>query len=258
MALHFACTQCGDCCRGRKLPLTVGESIVWLQDGHPVEILCDAVPWALEPPADDLQAAHRRRRSFAASSGTLPVRVTAILVADLNPACPNLLPDQRCAIHHRRPLVCRIYPAEINPFIELRPETKGCPPEAWSDSQPVFTDEQGRLDAIVVQDIQRSRDTDAGEVHVKARMCAALGITHAALANEGFVHYTPDPGLLLAALTQASTAAPPDPGALPWSLVSNRAATLAALTQVGAQGAYEPAAGTTGFRYLGFHPPSPA
>ncbi len=232
--------------------------MVWLRDGNPVEILCDALVWAQEPAATDLLAAHRRRRSFAATSGDLSVRVTAILVGDLNPACPNLLPDERCAIHDRRPLVCRIYPAEINPFIELRPQSKGCPPEAWSASHPLLTDDQGHLDDVMAQDIRRSRDTDALEVPVKARLCALLGITHAALSNEGFIHYTPDPVLLLAALEQAAAAPLDEISGGAWELVSNQSATVAALTGMSARASHEQPTGTApAYRYLGFNAPSP-
>src|SRR5450631_1131003 len=69
MDLHFKCTQCGKCCRDIKLPLTVSEAMDWLRCGHPVQVICEALPWLEEPPADDLKAAHRRRRSFATMAG---------------------------------------------------------------------------------------------------------------------------------------------------------------------------------------------
>ena len=82
-----------------------------------MQVILEAIPWLEEFPSDDQQAAHRRRRSFAAMSGRLPVRIVVILAADISGACPNLKHDLRCGIYERRPLVCRIYPAEINPFI---------------------------------------------------------------------------------------------------------------------------------------------
>jgi Fe-S-cluster containining protein len=46
-------------------------------------------------------------------------------------ACRHLGSDMRCAIYERRPLVCRIYPLEINPHIPLRAENKDCPAQVW-------------------------------------------------------------------------------------------------------------------------------
>ncbi|MDB6084618.1 MAG: hypothetical protein JWN43_2499, partial [Gammaproteobacteria bacterium] len=134
MSVHFECTQCGKCCRDLKLPLTAAEAVQWLGSGHQVQIICDALPWVEELPPDHpdgQRAAHRKRRSFGVMSGTVPTRVVVILAANLAGACPNLMADMRCAIYERRPLVCRIYPAEINPFVVLEPEKKACPPEAW-------------------------------------------------------------------------------------------------------------------------------
>ena len=257
MDIRFGCTQCGACCRGHKLPLTVGEAIGWLNDGHPVQILCDAMPWTEEPAPDDLRAAHRRRRSFPTLSGAVPVRVIAILVADLGPACPNLQPDLRCAIHARRPLVCRVYPAEINPFVTLSAANKLCPAEAWSTSQPPLQVDGRIVDTQVASDILASRNTDAAEVQVKARLCAALRIDHAALANEGFAVYEPEPAALLAALVAAAAAPDTDVPRTAWHIGSNRAATVSALNDIGSSGEYVSGDGP-GFRYLGFHPPAPA
>jgi hypothetical protein len=50
-------------------------------------------------PADDQKAAHRKRRSFAALSGSMPTRVVVILAANLAGACPNLMADMRCGIY---------------------------------------------------------------------------------------------------------------------------------------------------------------
>ena len=46
-------------------------------------------------------------------SGSLPTRVVVILTGAYEGPCPNLQPDMRCGIYEQRPLVCRIYPAEI-------------------------------------------------------------------------------------------------------------------------------------------------
>ena len=257
MDVHFDCTLCGRCCRGHKLPLTVREAIRWLRDGHPLQVLCDLSPWPLEPPAEDLRAAHRRRRSFAAVSGALPVRVIAILVADLGEACPNLLADLRCAIHDRRPLVCRVYPAEINPFVTLEPAAKLCPPEAWQADRPLLERDGRVVDEVVRRDIQASRDTDAAEVPVKARACARLGLDAAALAHEGFVVHAPDPAALLAALEIESADATGGPGSATWRILSNRAETVASLSGIGALSDHPPSEASAALHYLGFYPASP-
>ena len=196
MSLNFECTQCGRCCRDLKLPLTVTEALDWLRDGHDVQLLCDAVPWPVEPDPEDLKAAHRRRRSFATMSGLLPARVVVILAANLAGACPNLQADFRCGIYQRRPLVCRIYPAEINPLVRLDPANKACPPEAWASDRPLLQREGRVVDAVVRRDIQQSRDTDAVTTEVKRRLCSALHVEYAALVDEGFVVYSPERSVL--------------------------------------------------------------
>jgi hypothetical protein len=48
--------------------------------------------------------------------------------------CRNLDEDNLCRIYERRPLVCRIYPMEINPHIPLNPAAKDCPPQSWEQT----------------------------------------------------------------------------------------------------------------------------
>jgi Fe-S-cluster containining protein len=254
--LHFECTQCGKCCRDLKLPLTVSEAREWLRDGHAVQLLCDAVPWPREPEAADLKAAHRRRRSFAAMSGSMPTRVVIILAANLAGACPNLQPDMRCGIYERRPLVCRIYPAEINPFTALDPGNKGCPPEAWTVDHPLMLRDGRLVDDVIRRDIQLSRDTDANDAAVKRRLCAALNVEWAALADEGFVVYSPARLVLLAALDRAITDIDVALNDAPWQFASNRADTVDSLVDRGAVGERVSAGVHPSFEYIGFRPAS--
>jgi Fe-S-cluster containining protein len=198
-SIDFECTQCGACCHDLRLPLTIGEAIAWLARGGNVELMCEAIPWQSEPDPDQLVAAHKRRRSFPAASGALPIRVIVVLAARFEGGCPNLQPDQRCGIYGERPLVCRIYPAEINPFIELQPAHKLCPPDAWTKPQPLL--QQGRIvDAQIGSDIGKSRASDEREAPLKARVCAALGIDIAEFSTLGFAVHHPDPQALLEAL----------------------------------------------------------
>jgi Fe-S-cluster containining protein len=252
MDLHFKCTQCGKCCQNLKLPLTVSEAMDWLTSGHAVQIICEAMPWLEEPPADDRKAAHRRRRSFATMSGSMPTRAMVILAANLAGRCPNLQADMRCGIYERRPLVCRIYPAEINPILQLDPANKACPPEAWTVDQPLIQRDGRVTDDRVREEIHQSRDTDARDVEVKRRLCAALKLNAASLVDEGFVVYSPDGAALLTELARA--VGDPDSGTIEtqWRFISNRAETIASLEMHGAIGSHVHERDNGPFEYLGF------
>jgi Fe-S-cluster containining protein len=262
--IDFECTMCGNCCHDLRLPLTVAEALAWLGRGNEVQILCEALPWPEEPAADNLQAAHKRRRSFAAMSGSLPTRIVVILTGAFVGPCPNLQADMRCRIYEERPAVCRIYPAEINPFIELVLASKGRPPEAWTPGLAPLVRAGQLVDATTVELIERSQTADAADAPVKQMVCALLGIDAAALANEGFVVHSPSRGALLAALQQASDAASgsgvaavaelPSAAAPGWRFVSNRRATVETLVSVGALGEGVDAGSESTFEYLGFFP----
>jgi Fe-S-cluster containining protein len=252
MDLRFACTQCGKCCRDLKLPLTMAEAIDWLIDDHEIQIICDAETWPLEPSPIDRKAAHRRRRSFAAMSGNMPIRVTVILAGNLAGSCPNLMSDMRCGIYGRRPLVCRIYPAEINPFVALVPANKACPPEAWGTDRPLLQKNGQLIDDVVRSDIRRSRDTDAKDANDKAFLCADLGLTYAALANEGYVVYSPSQAALLALLRQATGTGERKVPRTTWQIVSNRPETVATIGNIGASTALIRVDETVSYQYLEF------
>lgn len=52
-----------------RIPLTIDEAIAWLQRGGHVELLCDAMPWLVEPEPDNAFAARaldRRGERLAA------------------------------------------------------------------------------------------------------------------------------------------------------------------------------------------------
>lgn len=265
MDIDFECTMCGNCCHDLRLPLTVTEALAWLERGNEVQLLCEALPWPEEPAADNLLAAHKRRRSFAALSGSLPARIVVILTGAFVGPCPNLQADMRCGIYEERPFVCRIYPAEINPFIELEPASKGCPPEAWTPGLAPLVRAGRLVDAATVALTEKSRAADAADAPLKQRLCARLGIDAAALANEGFVVHSPVREVLLAALRKVSAEGVMDASldasdvqssaqAPAWRFVSNRRATVDTLVSVGALGDFVDAAGEAAFEYLGFFP----
>jgi hypothetical protein len=128
------------------------------------------------------------------------MRVTAIFVAVASGPCRNLEPDLRCRIYDRRPLVCRIYPAEINPFITFDIANKACPPEAFAAGSVLAMDGK-----IIDRDMQllaqNSRDADQQDAARKRWLCAQLKMNVAALKGEGYVIYAPDRNALLNALT---------------------------------------------------------
>jgi Fe-S-cluster containining protein len=255
--VDFACTECAKCCHGLRLPLGIDEAIGWLSRGASVEILCEALPWLAEPAPANGWAAYKRCRSAAATSGELPIRVIVVLAAAFAGPCPNLRPDKRCGIYAERPLVCRIYPAEINPFIEFNAQHKACPPDAWASGLPPLMRGGRLVDASTIELIERVREVDVREVAAKAQLCRALGIDRAAIANEGFVAHTPDGRALLDALQAvrqaelaSGAAVAPDAAAGEWRLMSNRRTSVEALTAVGAAGEFDDGSACGSFSYL--------
>jgi Fe-S-cluster containining protein len=257
MTLRFACTMCGQCCHDLRLPLAIDEAMAWLQRGGNIQIFCEAIPWPDEPPASDLQAQHKRRRSFAAASAALPLRVIATLVAAFDGPCPNLADDLHCGIYDERPRVCRIYPAEINPFLELMPANKKCPPEAWSDDQPVFVQHGKLTDAATLDTIEASRAADARDATLKAQLCSLLGVGTTALANEGYVIHKPPPAAALRALqalgadAQAQAQAGAETHEARWHIASNQRATVETLASLDALGVHMTTGVAGTLEYLG-------
>lgn len=228
--IRFGCTMCGKCCHNHSLPLTVDEAVRWLEDGGSVCVLCEAVAPTM---ADDGLAAYRMRRSFAAQSGGSAIRIAAILVGLIQGPCRNLGPDMRCRIYERRPLVCRIYPAEVNPFYEFNTGRKACPPEAWTQGGALIADGDP-VDPATRALIAEARRRDAEDAPRKRRICRALGIDVAAIAGEGFAVHPRDTHAVLAALREAgSTQADDGPNDTNWRLHSPRAETVATLRAAG-------------------------
>jgi Fe-S-cluster containining protein len=251
MDIHFKCTQCGKCCRDTKIPLTVAEAIKWLNRGHDVQLLCEASPW---PAAMDGEprALHFKRRSFAVMSGSMPTRVIVMLVANVVGACPNLLADSRCGIYDDRPLVCRIYPAEINPFVALKRESKACPPEAWTKDQPVLQHRGALVDEVIRQDIESSRAADALDADLKRRLCLALNVVAMALVHEAILVYSPSAKALLSALAFAIATDSGHEPVTQWSFVSDQPETLATLAKSGAIALHLRDAEAASFQFFGF------
>ena len=121
--LRFACTGCGKCCTGHHVPLTLDEARQWAASAGQVIVLNEAF-LADGPGMPVEQREHVLRRSHPVHCGDGEARVSVTFAA-FNPGrCRNLDDDNRCGIYEIRPLVCRIYPMEINPHIPLRPDAK--------------------------------------------------------------------------------------------------------------------------------------
>ncbi|RKP44916.1 YkgJ family cysteine cluster protein [Trinickia fusca] len=242
--------MCGRCCHDLLLPVTLAEARKWLGRGGQVDVLCEATPWPVEPDSTNAFAGYKRRRTFAASSGTLPIRVAVTLAASFAGACPNLGDDMRCGIYEERPFVCRVYPAEINPFIRLQQEHKLCPSDAWQVRTP-FAVGGVLVDSATRVSIEQSRRAAEDEVNDRRALCERLHIDKASVANEGFLIVSPPREQLLAALldTQAGNGPGTDNGA--WTLISNRRATVDTLAKVGALSELDNGQPGDGYRYVG-------
>ena len=191
MTVHFSCVGCGKCCTGHHVPLTLGEARQWAEDGGQVIVLVEAVlDNGMGLP--DGQHEHVLARSQRVPSGDTEAHV-AITFAAYNPAeCRNLDENKMCRIYERRPLVCRIYPMEINPHIPLRPTAKDCPPEAWLTGPALLAADGRLLDGELAELIALSRQADREDISAKTAICAELGIRTAALKGDGFTAYFPD------------------------------------------------------------------
>lgn len=224
--IDFQCTKCGDCCRGFWLPLSLGEATSWLRNGHKIDLLCEAIPWTLEPDPSNLESKFKRERSFPAKSGQMNIRVLVTLAAPLGSGCPNLSNSNSCGIYERRPTACRIYPAEFNPFLKLIPEQRRCPPSAWMPPEsPLIRDGAYVSHEMKLLIDQRLKNTIADTPKLSA-LSKRLGINEASLANEGYMIYSFDPVQLLTALTNNYSDVD---YCSEWSLISDNQATIETL-----------------------------
>ena len=233
MDLHFECTQCGKCCHGLRLTLSVDEAIAWAGNGHCVQILTEALPCHAGDAGDTALAGYDKARSFPAVSGEMPLRIAAVLVAFHENACPHLRPDMRCGNYAARPRICRIYPLESRPFMNVSPERRLCPPEAWASSHPRLLRGDTIADLDSAKIVAEHRRTLTDDVAVVAAACAALNISEAAFANEGFAVHQPTGRCLSAELKRAKNAQGNTQTLKPWTIVTNRESTRSLLVEAG-------------------------
>ncbi|MFJ3119714.1 YkgJ family cysteine cluster protein [Pseudomonas protegens] len=213
MNTQFSCVGCGKCCNDHHVPLTLLEARDWAADGGQVIILVEAfLGNGLGLPMQ--QREHAERRSCRVRSGATEAYVAITFAAYNVGPCRNLDEDQLCRIYQRRPLVCRIYPMEINPHIPLNPQAKECPPESWEQGPQLILGNE-LVDQDLAELIRRSRQADRDDIHTKEAICALLGIRTTALKGDGFTAYLPDMGALANAIDQVQAAPPGTPGQ-PW------------------------------------------
>lgn len=190
MNTTFSCVGCGKCCNDHHVPLTLAEARMWAADGGQVVVLVEGfLGNGLGLPVQ--QREHAERRSAVVRSGTSEAYVAITFAAYNVGPCRNLDEDNLCRIYERRPLVCRIYPMEINPHIALNTAVKECPPESWEQGPDLIIG--GKLvDQELAGLIQRSRQADRDDIQTKDAICGLLGIRTTALKGDGFTAYLPD------------------------------------------------------------------
>lgn len=213
--MRFSCNGCGKCCHDHHVPLTLDESRDWVADGGSLIVLLESV---LDDGAGlpEGQREHVLRRSLPVRCGSTQAHLAITFAAFNQGACRHLGSDMRCGIYERRPLVCRIYPMEINPHIPLRAEAKDCPPQVWDEGPELIVG--GRLvDTELAALIERSRQADREEIAAKAAICERLGISVSALKGDGFTAYLPQRKAFLAALDAVRAQAPAS-SAADWQL----------------------------------------
>ncbi|MDO7926274.1 YkgJ family cysteine cluster protein [Pseudomonas sp. KFB-139] len=186
--VRFACNTCGVCCKGRLVPLTLGEARRWLERGHEVAVLLEAFD-EFHWPGESDRFNHNAGRSVPVESGSHQINVTPIFAGNALTQCPNLDDQNRCGIYEERPLVCRIYPLEISPFIALDPAKKICPPEVWETGEVIFSDRV--TDPVVLDQINESRRSDRNDVGAKVAICESMGMTVAAWKEDALAVYLP-------------------------------------------------------------------
>ncbi|SDT29984.1 YkgJ family cysteine cluster protein [Pseudomonas prosekii] len=210
MNTTFSCVGCGKCCTDHHVPLTLKEARMWAADGGQVIVLVEGfLSNGLGLPLQ--QREHAERRSVRVRSGASEAYVAITFAAYNVGACRNLDEDNLCRIYERRPLVCRIYPMEINPHIPLNTAVKECPPESWERGPDLIVGGE-LVDQELLTLIQRSRQADRDEVQTKDVICGLLGIRTAALKGDGFTAYLPQMDAFASIVDQVAAQQPQAPG----------------------------------------------
>ncbi len=236
LSTPFNCVGCGKCCTDHHVPLTLAEAGRWSASGGQLIVLLEAF-FEQGPGLPEDQREHALRRSFAVPCGDSQIHLAVTFAAYNVGPCRNLDADYRCRIYTERPLVCRIYPMEINPHIPLRPEAKDCPPEAWQDG-PLLIHRDQLQDTELATLIERSRQADREDIRAKVAICQQLGIDASALKGNGFTAYLPTVEAMAKAIREVDASA--DTGSA-WRLHVADPLLAEHLRMLGAQVNSEPA-----------------
>jgi Fe-S-cluster containining protein len=104
--LRFRCTECGNCCRDLRVPLTHADlrRLVVASGAPPAR----SVDW-LEPDAVDMTG---EPESFVLLDQ--PGRRVLMTLVQRENACAFLGADERCTVYEARPASCRLYPFAIS------------------------------------------------------------------------------------------------------------------------------------------------
>ncbi|RMQ50642.1 hypothetical protein ALQ04_00366 [Pseudomonas cichorii] len=196
-AVRYTCVACGICCKDRLVPLTMNEAEQWLARGDDVAVILEAFSQSSESEATP-EYLHNASRAAKVSTGKKDIHVIAVFAGNALKQCPSLRADNLCGIYEERPLVCRIYPMEINPFIGLSAQNKLCPPESWESGEILCTD--GVANPPLRELINQSRRADQQDAAAKVAICASLGMSVASWKGDGFAVYFPQREALLAAI----------------------------------------------------------
>ncbi len=177
--------------------MTLEESRQWLRRGHDVAVILEAFDdsaWESQP----AKFAYNDRRSAVVVSDASKLKVISIFAANALTQCPNLDDQDQCGIYEKRPLVCRIYPMEISPFIALKPEQKACPPQVWESGDVIYTDRV--VDQVLADNIDQSREADKRDAQDKVAICESMGMTVAAWKDNALAVYLPDRAKMMEAI----------------------------------------------------------
>ncbi|WP_434570272.1 YkgJ family cysteine cluster protein [Pseudomonas sp. Z3-6] len=195
--VRYTCVTCGACCKERLIPLTIAEAEKWLDRGDHVAIILEAFSYLTDPEISP-EYIHNTSRAAIVNKDKGRLHIIAIFAANALKRCPNLQENNLCGIYEERPLVCRIYPMEINPFIELRKENKICPPESWGNGDILCSD--GVANPPLRLLINESKQADVDDAAAKVAICESLGMSVASWKGDGLAVYFPGSEALLAAI----------------------------------------------------------
>lgn len=151
LVAHFHCTECGDCCRRHRVPLTASDLARLVRaTALPAPDLVDwlspeEVDMSGEPESFVLLPAGRR----------LPVLAHARPRSELQESACRFLDANRCAVYAARPACCRTFPLELQGDVESGKRRLMVLPDA---ACPALFNGSDRSDETIRRLIERSHE----------------------------------------------------------------------------------------------------